>query len=80
VVVGGHCQVSIGAALIRNVHLMSFLTVGLGAYLSGRVRLGDFVGVGASISNDVTLASGFAEGAGEPASVVNVRGGWLDAL
>ncbi len=79
-VVGRHCQVSVGSALSRNVHLVSLLTIGLGAHLSGRVRLGDFVGAGASISNGVTLASGFAVGAGGvPAPVVSVRGGWLDA-
>jgi carbonic anhydrase/acetyltransferase-like protein (isoleucine patch superfamily) len=66
VVVGEHCQVSIGATLSHDVYLASFVTVGPGAHLAGRVRLGDgvFVGIGASISNDVTLAPGVVVGAG----------------
>ncbi len=68
-VVGEHCQVNIGAALGPDVRPMALSTIGPGAQLSGRARIGDgvFVGVGASTSNDMKLAS----------SVVNVRSGWL---
>ena len=96
-VVSGHCQVNIGAALIHDVRLESLLTIGPGPHLSGRVRLGDgsrrrrgehlerrdarirvVVGAGATVLADVMKPNAVV--AGVPASVVNVRDGWLDAL
>ena len=65
-VIGGHCIINTGAMIDHECKIGDFVHVGPGVHCGGRAMVNDdvWIGIGASVINDIRICRGSVIGAG----------------